>query len=172
MTLSLLRSLPLFLVLAVGCGGGMTGTPMTGHMSSLDVHLTEFGSELQTHQSSVGTATATSQLPALEESHVAKALAAIGEMEEVYGSMHTCMNDAGKAPNTETLHGLAEQLKQECHNHQAAMAGVGTLTAASTEESRHQARMTELRETLHHEMAALQPSAASFHCKTGAHSGH
>ena len=82
----------------------------------------------------------------------------------------TCMNAAGMmADAAKPMADLADQMKQECTNHKAAMAAAADLAAAASEETRHQKALGTLKDMMTGKRDALSPTAASYTCKAHSH---
>ena len=165
-----LRLLALPLAIA-GCGmSSDPGTPMTTHMGMVTDDLASVMTESGTHKTAVAGAAKVTDLPALESAHLAKITPYLDDTKTMCVLMKdTCMNAAGLMADTKPMADLADQMKQEWANHNAAMAAAADLAAAATEETRHQAAVADFQAKMSAKQAALAPTEAGYTCTPHMH---
>ena len=133
--------------------------------------LTQLDDEAAAHKSAQAAAAKVSDLAALEDVHLSKVTANIEDMKAMCHDIgETCMDDHGKMANASAMSDVAAQMKQECINHQAAMAAAVDLASANTEEARHQDVLSDLRGKVKDGIERLTPGADDYHCSTSGHS--
>jgi hypothetical protein len=158
-------------LLASACGStdpaaGDMQEAMTATVTAFDTQVKAVDKLATTHAATIAAAADLAAVSAEEAKHMDGTMAAHHEMGTLLDHMAMCAQD-GKAPNTDAMSLRVDDLGKEIEAHMKAMDAAADMTAAATEESRHQAALAAFVADMNKEDTAMTKMADSYMCPMG-----
>lgn len=153
-------------LICLGCGGAPAETEiaMTGLVSEAGTEVSALLAMVGSHKTTIDGAVDLIAVSTAEGTYKTMMAGHHDEIHHALGEMASCQQDDGTAPQTDDLGNELENLEAELATHVTNMMSPTDLSAAQTEETRHNTAITAIitKMTTHH--GELESSASTYMC--------